>query len=55
MLHNLVAPAKGEPMKFRIPITKIGNAIDGIGDFPYTPGQEKWPGPALFVKGAKSK
>lgn len=55
LLHNLIAPAKGEPMKFRIPVAKIANAIDGIGEFPHTPGQEQWRGPVLFVKGAKSK
>lgn len=55
LLHNLVSPAKGEPMKFRIPIAKIGGAIDGIGEFPFTPGQEQWNGPVLLVKGAKSK
>ncbi|KAG8681322.1 hypothetical protein FRC09_017566 [Ceratobasidium sp. 395] len=55
LLHNLVAPSKGEPLRFRIPISIIANGIDGIGDFPHTPGQEKWEGPVLFVKGAKSK
>ncbi|KAG9124973.1 hypothetical protein FRC07_009495 [Ceratobasidium sp. 392] len=55
LLHNLVAPAKGEPLRFRIPLSIIANGIDGIGDFPHTPGQEKWEGPVLFVKGAKSK
>ncbi|KAG9085967.1 hypothetical protein FRC06_003333 [Ceratobasidium sp. 370] len=55
LLHNLVAPAKGEPLRFRIPLSIIANGIDGIGDFPHTPGQEIWEGPVLFVKGAKSK
>ncbi|KAB5592139.1 Alpha/beta-hydrolase [Ceratobasidium theobromae] len=55
LLHNLVAPAKGEPLKFRIPLSHIADAIDGIGDFPHTPGREVWHGPTLFVKGAKSK
>ncbi|QRW04544.1 Abhydrolase domain-containing protein [Ceratobasidium sp. AG-Ba] len=55
LLHNLVAPSKGEPLQFRIPLSIIENGIDGIGDFPHTPGKEKWDGPTLFVKGAKSK
>ncbi|CAE6542776.1 unnamed protein product [Rhizoctonia solani] len=55
LLHNLVAPAKGEPLKFRIPLSAIADAIDGIGEFPYTPGKETWNGATLFVKGAKSK
>ncbi|KAF8751776.1 Alpha beta-hydrolase [Rhizoctonia solani] len=55
LLHNLIAPAKGEPLKFRIPLSAIADAIDGIGEFPYTPGKETWNGATLFVKGAKSK
>ncbi|CAE7175971.1 unnamed protein product [Rhizoctonia solani] len=55
LLHNLVAPSKGEPLKFRIPLSAIADAIDGIGEFPYTPGKETWSGATLFVKGAKSK
>ncbi|KAJ1300080.1 hypothetical protein OPQ81_002562 [Rhizoctonia solani] len=55
LLHNLVAPVKGEPLKFRIPLSAIADAIDGIGEFPYTPGQVTWDGATLFVKGAKSK
>lgn len=55
LLHNLVAPAKGEPLKFRIPLSAIADAIDGIGEFPHTPGKEVWHGATLFVKGAKSK
>ncbi|KAF8721187.1 Alpha beta-hydrolase, partial [Rhizoctonia solani] len=55
LLHNLIAPAKGEPLKFRIPLSAIADAIDGIGEFPYTPGRETWNGATLFVKGAKSK
>ncbi|KAF8755091.1 Alpha beta-hydrolase [Rhizoctonia solani] len=39
LLHNLIAPAKGEPLK-RVPIY---------------PGKETWNGATLFVKGAKSK
>ncbi|QRV90406.1 alpha/beta hydrolase family protein [Ceratobasidium sp. AG-Ba] len=37
LLHNLVAPSKGEPLQFRIPLSIIENGIDGIGDFPHTP------------------
>lgn len=55
LLHNLVAPSKGEPLQFRIPLSIIENGIDGIGDFPHTPGEQIWHGPTLFVKGAKSK
>ncbi|EUC62787.1 alpha/beta-hydrolase [Rhizoctonia solani AG-3 Rhs1AP] len=55
LLHNLIAPSKGEPLKFRLPLSAIADAIDGIGEFPYTPGKETWNGATLFVKGAKSK
>ncbi|KAH7325315.1 alpha beta-hydrolase [Rhizoctonia solani] len=55
LLHNLVAPSKGEPLKFRIPLSAIADAIDGIGEFPYTPEEATWSGATLFVKGAKSK
>ncbi|CAE6473914.1 unnamed protein product [Rhizoctonia solani] len=55
LLHNLVAPAKGEPLRFRIPLSAIADAMDGIGEFPYAPGEQTWNGATLFVKGAKSK
>jgi hypothetical protein len=43
------------PLKFRVPIDIIGDAIPDIGGFPYEPGQQAWDGPTLFVKGTRSK
>ena len=43
------------PLKFRVPLDIIGNAIVNIGDFPYEPGDQEWEGPTLFIKGTRSK
>ena len=55
LLTNLAPSASNEPLKFRIPLEYIKQNIDGLGDFPYSPGERKWEGPALFIRGEKSK
>jgi len=53
LLTNLV-PHKNKS-KFRIPVQFIKDAMDGVGDFPYKPGEREWKGRTLFIKGEKSK
>jgi hypothetical protein len=56
LLTNLVpASAEQEYAKFKIPLDIISDHIDDIGSFPYKPGEVKWEGETLFVKGTKSK
>ena len=53
LLTNLDTNSK--PLKFRVPLNVIDDAIPDLGDFPYEPRSRKWEGETLFVKGAKSK
>lgn len=58
LLTNLLPQAHDHhhhPLKFRIPIDIIGNAIADIGGFPYEPGERSWEGPTMFIKGTRSK
>lgn len=58
LLTNLLPQAHDHhhhPLRFKIPIDLIGNAIPNIGSFPYEPGERTWDGPTLFIKGDKSK
>lgn len=42
--------------KFRVPLDVLGAALSHMGDFPYKePGKVRYEGPALFVRGTKSK
>lgn len=51
----------GDELRFRIPLETMIASLDGIGQFPYALGKDgaaperTWDGPALFVKGEKSK
>lgn len=40
---------------FRIPLELIKKYLDAIGDFPYSPGQAEWDGPALFLQGKRAR
>lgn len=43
-------------MKFRVPLATLGDALKGMGDFPFPePGSVQYPGPTLFVRGTKSR
>ncbi len=57
LLMNLEHPSAHHPhpLKFRIPIDLLGKSISELGSFPYLPGERTWEGPALFIKGEKSK
>ncbi|KAI0671667.1 alpha/beta-hydrolase [Trametes maxima] len=57
LLMNLEHPTPHHPhpLKFRIPVGLLGNAIPELGSFPYLPGERRWDGPTLFIKGEKSK
>lgn len=42
--------------KFRVPLNIIGKSLDHMGDFPFKdPAEARFPKPALFVRGTKSK
>jgi len=55
LLTNLNPSTSTTHQTFRIPLHYIEQSIEGIGDFPYEPGERKWEGKTLLVKGAKSK
>lgn len=57
LLMNLEHPTAHHhhPLKFRIPIGLLGEAIPEIGGFPWAPGERTFEGPTLFIKGRKSK
>ncbi|KAI9931494.1 hypothetical protein ASPWEDRAFT_37694 [Aspergillus wentii DTO 134E9] len=55
LLTNLVR-GDDQTMKFRVPLSVIGPALDGMADFPYhEPGSVKYDGPTLVVRGTKSR
>ncbi|KAF7352289.1 hypothetical protein MVEN_01192600 [Mycena venus] len=52
LLTNLVP--RPHSSHFRIPVDLIGQSIEEMGSFPFTPEEAQWTGNTLFVKGAKS-
>ncbi|KAF2637709.1 alpha/beta-hydrolase [Massarina eburnea CBS 473.64] len=55
LLTNLVRPAPGEPLVFKIPIKVLGNALDDMADFPFkNPDEVRFSKRALFIRGTKS-
>ncbi|KAJ6515311.1 Alpha/Beta hydrolase protein [Mycena sanguinolenta] len=52
LLTNLIP--QPNTSHFRIPVDLIGDSIEGMGSFPFTPEEAQWPGKTLFIKGAKS-
>jgi pimeloyl-ACP methyl ester carboxylesterase len=55
LLTNLVRPAPSEPLKFRIPVKYLTDALDNMADFPYTdPDETRFGKRALFIRGTKS-
>jgi pimeloyl-ACP methyl ester carboxylesterase len=55
LLTNLVRPAPGEPLKFRIPVKILTDALDNMADFPFTdPDTTRFGKRALFIRGTKS-
>ncbi|KAF9077081.1 alpha/beta-hydrolase [Rhodocollybia butyracea] len=57
LLTNILMPNEtGEDyIRFRIPLGTLSDALSELGSFPYLPGERKWEGKTLFVKGEKSK
>jgi pimeloyl-ACP methyl ester carboxylesterase len=55
LLTNLIRPAPSEPLKFRIPVKILTDALDNMADFPFTdPDEKRFNKRALFVRGTKS-
>ncbi|ESK89362.1 mitochondrial protein [Moniliophthora roreri MCA 2997] len=55
LLTNLITPkAEEEYARFRIPLDIIADHMDDLGSFPYVPGEAKWEGETLFIKGKNS-
>ncbi|KAF5368895.1 hypothetical protein D9758_002971 [Tetrapyrgos nigripes] len=55
LLTNLILPSSSSQYAhFRIPLDILGDAITEMGSFPYAPGETKFEGRTLFVKGEKS-
>ncbi|TPX23747.1 hypothetical protein DIZ76_013086 [Coccidioides immitis] len=56
LLTNLIRCKETNTLKFRIPIHILGDKLDNMADFPFTPEESpaKFEGPALFIRGTKS-
>jgi pimeloyl-ACP methyl ester carboxylesterase len=55
LLTNLVRPAPSEPLKFRIPVKILTDALDNMADFPFkNPDDARFGKRALFIRGTKS-
>jgi len=56
LLTNMYQPPETRTKKFRIPLRILGSALGNLGDFPFkNPGEVRFKGPALFVRGTQSK
>ncbi|KAL2068362.1 hypothetical protein VTL71DRAFT_16460 [Oculimacula yallundae] len=56
LLSNMYVPPQQKARKFRIPLHILGSALGNLGDFPFkNPGEVRFEGPALFVRGLQSK
>ncbi|KAH9221835.1 prolyl oligopeptidase-like protein [Leptodontidium sp. 2 PMI_412] len=56
LLSNMWQPPQEKTKKFRIPLRILGSALGNLGDFPFkNPGEVRFEGPALFVRGTQSK
>ncbi|KAL5333475.1 Alpha/Beta hydrolase protein [Aspergillus crustosus] len=55
LLTNLVRSTKDQTMKFRVPLSTLGESLKEMGDFPFgEPGSVQYKGPTLVVRGTKS-
>ncbi|KAJ4337590.1 hypothetical protein N0V87_004545 [Didymella glomerata] len=55
LLSNLVRPAPGEPLQWRIPVNILAKSLDNMADFPFTnPDEHSFSKRALFIRGTKS-
>lgn len=56
LLGNLYRPADAKTQRFKVPLSILASALDGLGDFPYKdPEEVRFEKPALFVRGTQSK
>lgn len=55
LLTNLKRDATGDGYSFRIPFETLGNSLEKLGHFDFVPGQDKFDGKVLFIRGVKSK
>ncbi|KAK3359257.1 Alpha/Beta hydrolase protein [Lasiosphaeria hispida] len=56
LLGNLHRPDGGRTQKFRVPLPILTKALDHLGDFPFKdPSAVRFPKPALFIRGTRSK
>ncbi|KAF8298188.1 alpha/beta-hydrolase [Clavulina sp. PMI_390] len=56
LLTNLGGPSPGSNVrKFRIPLDIHSDNLPNAGDFPYAPGEAKYEGRTMVVRGSKSK
>ncbi|KAL2868710.1 putative alpha/beta hydrolase [Aspergillus lucknowensis] len=55
LLTNLVRSQEDQTMKFRVPLSILGDSLREMGDFPFgEPGSVQYKGPTLVVRGTKS-
>ncbi|KAL9093300.1 MAG: hypothetical protein Q9165_004041 [Trypethelium subeluteriae] len=56
LLTNLIRDPPTSPnLRFRIPLPILANALDNMGDFPFTdPDTHRYEGPTLVVRGSRS-
>lgn len=54
LLTNLTRTNNSPYIKFRVPVRTLGNALDKMADFPFSPDKVRFEKPALFVRGTKS-
>ncbi|KAJ6164017.1 Alpha/beta hydrolase fold-1 [Penicillium chermesinum] len=57
LLTNLIRSEEDKKtMKFRVPLSVLGDSLDKMGDFPFGESDAvKYDGPTLFVRGTKSR
>ncbi|KAF2993807.1 hypothetical protein E8E13_001090 [Curvularia kusanoi] len=56
LLSNLVRPAPGEPLQWRIPVNILAKSLDNMADFPFTdPEKHSFNKRALFIRGTQSR
>ncbi|KAJ5167714.1 uncharacterized protein N7482_003308 [Penicillium canariense] len=55
LLTNLTRSEEDNTLKFRVPLSVLGNSLEELGDFPFSESDGKqYNGPTLFVRGTRS-
>ncbi|KAF9389592.1 hypothetical protein CPC16_005711 [Podila verticillata] len=54
LLTNLKRNASGDGYSFRVPIETLGDSLEKLGQFDFVPGQDRYEGKALFIRGGRS-